>query len=112
MTFAFKKQHKLLKTDEFSSVFDFRKAITGKYITISFKPNTKNHARIGIVVAKKLFPTAVERNLIKRQLREIFRINCNQLQHSDLVVRPRQQIRGVGYNALCDDFLKQVAKIR
>lgn len=112
MSLAFKKQQKLLKTDDFSSVFDFRRALTGKYLTISYKPNSMHHARIGVVVAKKSFPTAVERNFIKRRMREIFRLNCHHLQELDLVVRPRQQIRGVGYNALCADFLELVAKIR
>ena len=37
------------------------------------RPNSLGHARLGIVVAKRLAPRAVTRNLVKRLTREIFR---------------------------------------
>ncbi len=75
-------------------------------------PNQLTHARIGIVVAKKSFPTAVERNLIKRRLREIFRLHQAQMANLDVVIRPRQQVRGVSYQQLAKDFVQVLARIR
>ncbi len=37
------------------------------------RPNSLGHARLGIVVAKRLAPRAVTRNQVKRLAREIFR---------------------------------------
>ena len=37
------------------------------------RPNALGHARLGVVVAKRLAPRAVTRNMIKRLAREIFR---------------------------------------
>ncbi len=37
------------------------------------RANTLGHARLGVVVAKRLAPRAVTRNLIKRLAREAFR---------------------------------------
>ena len=37
------------------------------------RPNPLGHARLGVVVAKRLAPRAVTRNLIKRVAREVFR---------------------------------------
>ncbi len=75
-------------------------------------PNQLTHARIGIVVAKKSFPKAVERNLIKRRLREIFRFHQAQMANLDVVIRPRQQVRGVSYQQLAKDFVQVLARIR
>ncbi len=37
------------------------------------RPNSLGHARLGVVIAKRLAPRAVTRNLAKRISREIFR---------------------------------------
>ena len=37
------------------------------------RPNNLAHARLGVVVAKRLAPRAVTRNMIKRLARELFR---------------------------------------
>lgn len=37
------------------------------------RPNSLTHARLGVVVAKRLAPRAVTRNMIKRLARELFR---------------------------------------
>ncbi len=37
------------------------------------RPNDLAHARLGVVVAKRLAPRAVTRNMIKRIARELFR---------------------------------------
>lgn len=54
-------------------------------------PNQKNHARIGLVVAKKNIKLAVQRNRIKRILRESFRLNQH-LPAMDIVVLTRPKI--------------------
>jgi len=112
LNFAFQRHKRLLKTDDYSSVFNFKRSLTGQYLNISYKPNQCNHARLGVVVAKKLFPTSVERNRIKRLLREIFRLNSSQLKKVDLIVRPRLQVRSIKYTALQDDFLQIVERIK
>ena len=37
------------------------------------RPNGLGHARLGVVVAKKLAPRALTRNMVKRITRELFR---------------------------------------
>jgi ribonuclease P protein component len=56
---------RLHKTDEFSSVFAFRRCCAGAG-SPALLPEQPRHARLGLVVAKKLAKRAVQRNLVKR----------------------------------------------
>lgn len=83
---------RLRKTDEYSSVFAFRRAVKGQYLIVHYRPNEFNTARMGVVVAKKLARRAVQRNLIKRIVREGFRLKRAMLPRLDLVVRLHRPI--------------------
>lgn len=71
---GFPRQVRIIKTDDFSSVFSFRKRITGDFLVIHYQPNQLNTLRLGVVVAKKFTRLSVERNYMKRVLRELFRL--------------------------------------
>ncbi len=83
----FAKAYRLLKADEFSSVFVFRKVKTGNYFRVHYKPNQLGYARLGLVVSKKVHKRANKRNYIKRLLRELFRFNRESLLDFDIVIR-------------------------
>jgi ribonuclease P protein component len=85
--FRFPKQAKLVKTDEFSSVFSLRKRISNKYLVMRYRPNDSSGARLGLIVAKKTAKFAVQRNYMRRVLRELFRLNQHQLPAVDLVIQ-------------------------
>ena len=84
---GFRRAHKLHKTDEFSSVFAFRRILRGRFYTLHYRPNGLDTARLGLVVAKKLVKRANGRNLLKRLAREIFRRRREALPACDLIVR-------------------------
>ena len=44
-----------------------------EHFVLYLRPNPFGHARLGVVVAKRLAPRAVTRNMIKRMAREVFR---------------------------------------
>ena len=84
---GFRSAHRLHKTDEYSSVFAFRRALRGRFYMLHYRPNGLDTARLGVVVAKKLAKRANVRNLVKRIAREIFRRQRIELPAMDLVVR-------------------------
>lgn len=84
---SFRPAYRLCKTDEYSSVFAFRKTIKGRFFVLHYRPTEKTSARIGIVVAKKLAKRAVQRNFIKRMGRELFRSLRVNLPCHDLILR-------------------------
>ncbi|WP_305243211.1 ribonuclease P protein component [Sulfuriferula sp.] len=84
---GFPRDRRLLKTDEYSSVFNFRCSQGGSFCRVYARPNTLANARLGIVVGKRELRTAVARNLAKRTVRELFRLHQADLAALDFVVR-------------------------
>ncbi|KVP47406.1 ribonuclease P protein component [Burkholderia ubonensis] len=83
---AFPKAARLLKTDEFSSVFRLRPWRRSAHFVIYGKP-TGQPARLGLVVGKKYAPRAVTRNLVKRLARDAFRLRRAEFTGYDLLLR-------------------------
>jgi ribonuclease P protein component len=81
----FARVRRIVKTDEFSSVFRLRPAQKSAHFVLYTRRNELPHARLGVVVAKRFAPRAVTRNTIKRVTRELFRNSA--LPAIDCVVR-------------------------
>ena len=60
-----------------------------------YRGNELGHARLGLAISKRVSKRAVERNRIKRLLRESFRRVRHQLPAVDLMVMAREQAAGV-----------------
>ena len=86
--------YRLQKTDEFSSVFAFRRALKGRLLILHYRPNELNTARLGVVVAKRFAKRANQRNLVKRIVREQFRCRRATLPSLDVVVRLNAPLAG------------------
>ena len=80
------KQYRLLRGSDFQAVLRQRCSRRDNLFAVYAKPNGLPHARIGIAVSRKVSPHAVSRNRIKRQVREMFRLNHIQLSGLDLVI--------------------------
>ena len=96
MDYCFGKPYRLLKTDDFSSVFALRRIKSQQTVQLWQKPNKLGYPRLGIVVAKKTDRRAVRRNYMKRVLREWFRLNRHRMPGSDLVIRVRRPFDAAG----------------
>ena len=79
------RSRRIVKTDEFSSVFRLRPVFRTARFVLYARPNESGHARLGVVVAKRLAARAVTRNMIKRLARELFR--KSELVNSDFIIR-------------------------
>lgn len=89
-TFSFPKAARLLRPGDYAKVFDdVQVRIPDKHFLILATPNSLGHARIGLIFSKRNLKLAVQRNRIKRLVRESFRLNTN-LPAMDIVVLGRQ----------------------
>jgi ribonuclease P protein component len=74
--FTFKKTQRLLNAADYKQVFDSNRVkVSNSTLLILAKPVDGRPSRLGLVIAKKNIPTAVQRNRIKRIARETFRKN-------------------------------------
>lgn len=104
---SFSKSKRLQNPAAFKAVFDKAEFKISRSETLCLAiENSLDHPRLGLVIAKKNIRLAVERNRIKRIIRESFRLHQHQLPAIDLIVLAR---RGLGdrNNA---DIHKELAK--
>jgi ribonuclease P protein component len=88
---AFGKSLRLLNARDYGAVFDDAPVrASHQHLLILSKPNQLSSARLGLVIAKKNVRLAVQRNRIKRILRESFRLNQQQLVGLDIVILARR----------------------
>lgn len=83
------KDKKLSSKKEYQQVFAARKTIYGKYFQLVYCLNsTQKNSRLGLGIAKKHHKLAVQRNILKRIAREVFRTNSihNYQQNFDVIV--------------------------
>lgn len=103
--------YRLRKTDEYSSVFAFRRVLRGRFLSVHYRPSGLATARLGVVVAKRLARRAVLRNLVKRICREVFRTRREALPCLDLVVRLSAPAAGAGRDVLREDLLVLLGRL-
>ncbi len=72
-SYAYTRDRRIVKTDDFSSVFRLRPVRKTAHFVLYTRTNGLPQARLGVVVAKRLAPRAVTRNAVKRAARETFR---------------------------------------
>ena len=86
----FTKQDRLLKPRDYSGVFSrVTVRVPNRHFLILATPNDLGHARVGLIFSKKNLRLAVQRNRVKRLVRETFRQQCD-LPPMDIVVLGRQ----------------------
>jgi ribonuclease P protein component len=92
--FGFPPQLRLKKPDEYKKVFASPVKSSDQYFTLLAVRNEFDHPRLGLAIAKKNIKKAVNRNVIKRTVRENFRIQQRNLGSMDIVVLARREAVG------------------
>ncbi len=101
-TLRFERHKRLLTAADYSAVFEKNRCFKDRAFLIlvkrrlpaseGFTPES-SQPRLGLAVSKKNFKKAVDRNLVKRVIRESFRLHQASLQGLDIVVMSRATTR-------------------
>jgi ribonuclease P protein component len=110
-TYGLEKQAKMIKTDDFSSVFNFRKRISTQSLAMHFQPNLHQRPRLGLVVGKKTAKLAVDRNYMRRVLREFFRLKQHEICHVDLIIRVQKKFTKSDFTQIKQEFEMLISKL-
>ncbi|WAX71474.1 ribonuclease P protein component [Gallibacterium anatis] len=104
---GFSRELRLLTPSQFNFVFQqpFRASLPE--ISIISRPNTLQHPRLGLTVAKKYVKRANQRNRIKRICRESFRLQQHLLPDYDFIIIARKGIGDID-NALLFKMLDKL----
>ena len=107
MNLGFGREKRLLTPQQFKAVFDSaNNKVQGKSVLLLARDNQLGHPRLGLVIGKKSVKLAVERNRIKRQIRESFRHNQDILNGVDIVIVARRGIADLSNIELRQQFDK------
>lgn len=86
----FGKSCRLLNAADYRAVFDdVHWKVSTKEILCLSRKNGLDYPRLGLVIAKKSIRHAVQRNRVKRIIRESFRLHQHQLPAVDLIILAR-----------------------
>ena len=107
VSYKFGRELRLLTPSQFDNVFQNPFRVASPLFTILAKPNQLTQPRIGLTIAKKRVKLAVQRNRIKRCVRDSFRLHQHQLPGVDLVL----MVKGDISNTPNSELLKQLERL-
>ncbi|HET8764745.1 MAG TPA: ribonuclease P protein component [Rhodanobacter sp.] len=85
---------RLRQASEFQALRTSSGRLGGRCFHLRYRPNGLPHARLGLAISKRVSKLAVERNRLKRLLRESFRHARTGLPAVDIVVMARNEAAG------------------
>jgi ribonuclease P protein component len=97
---GFPRSSRLTQSLEFERVFAEPQRVSNKAFTLLARNNEIGYARLGMAISKKCAARAVQRNRIKRQARETFRMKRGDLADLDIIVLCRPAAATMSRTAL------------
>jgi len=91
---------RLRRKREFDAVYARGRRVGNGFFGVTAEVNGLGWARLGLAVAVKIAGNGVERNRIRRLIRESFRLHQHELAALDLVVSARARARGMANTEL------------
>jgi len=107
----FPRTARLLKRSDFDRVYKQGRRHFSPHMTVFYRPREQGSARIGFTVGRVL-GGAIERNRIKRRLREAVRLRRSALKYAvDVVINPKKSVLTVEFPVLVEEVSRAFAVI-
>ena len=89
------REARIRRAGDFAAMRNASGRFGGRFFSVRYRENGLEHARLGLAISKRVSKRAVERNRIKRLVRESFRRFRAQLPAVDLLVMARDHAAGL-----------------
>jgi len=104
-------QERIRKKEDFLFLYKKGKRFRGRYFTLVYLSNKLSFSRMGVVVSKKT-GNSVQRNKIKRWIRNLFRSNKEFFNnHMDIIIIVKKEIQEASWLNLQEDYINAVRSI-
>lgn len=100
------RAQRLTSKFQFDAVYQNGRRFSNNCFTVLVRLNETGHARLGLSVAARMVGNAVNRNRIKRIVRESFRLHQDRLPALDVVVNARSAARDADKKLLADKLTR------
>ena len=100
MRYTFPAERRLRRKSEFDAAYARGRRLGNGFFAVTATSNDKSGARLGMAVAVRIAGGSVERNRLRRIIREAFRAHQHALPPVDVVVSARAAARGAPGAAL------------
>ncbi len=110
------RRQRIRSERSFQTIFRNARFVRGKSLNLWFCRKTENDeapetAAVGIMVSKKVSPSAVKRNRIRRKIREAFRLGQDRMpKASFLLIQARQLMEKSGPEEILAELLGLLEK--
>ena len=102
---------RIKRSQDISTLFKIGKRWEGKRFTIIYHQNEIQHTRLAVLVSKTI-GNAIVRNQVKRNFREVFRINSFNIKKIDILVKTRPGIAEVVQQDIIDSFNQWILLVK
>jgi ribonuclease P protein component len=113
---AFLREYRLLQATAFARVFSCpeQRRCSDRYFTVLACPSELQHSRLGLAISKKQLRRAVDRNRVKRLVRDHFRrfVRPSDSSAFDYVVMARSAVRQTDGQALREALARLFDAVR
>lgn len=89
----FRPTQRLHRPAEFQQVYRLGRKFGSEFFSVAVSTNQLPQARLGLSIAARTIGNAVQRNRVRRLVRESFRLHQHQLPPVDIVIGARTQAR-------------------
>lgn len=97
---AFGADKRMRRKAEFDHAFARGRRFSDAYFTMTVCSNARQAPRLGLAIAARSAGNAVERNRVRRIVRESFRLHARALPAVDIIVATRTTVRSAASKAL------------
>ena len=108
-----KKQQRVTNGRDFQNIYRRGRHLSSAFFGLNYLKNNFGFSRLGVVVSKKTARKATDRNLLKRRVREILRLNYAKISLGfDIIITLKGSTSGVDFKKLEEELLTILNKLR